>query len=84
MTIPFRSYACFFRHRGLSHNLLLGSATRIAWLCGWGCLLFFFYYRVLPNQSIFYPFYFQYKMHVLYALAAVCLADWSHLLLDKR
>jgi len=37
-SIPFRSYAQLFSHRGLSHNVLLGSVTRILWLAGWGAL----------------------------------------------
>ncbi len=39
-SLPFRSYSKLFSHRGLSHHLLLGSLTRIAWLIGWGLLIF--------------------------------------------
>ncbi len=81
-TLPFRSYAKLFSHRGLSHNLVLGSFTRIAWLVGWGGLIFFIVYRTLPTQGTFLKFYKHYQPFILYSLGGICLADWSHLLLD--
>jgi len=83
-SIPFRSYAKFFSHRGLSHNLLLGSATRILWLLGWFTLIFLVLYKTLPTQSTFLTFYKSYQPYILYSLAAICLADWSHLFLDRK
>ena len=56
-SLPFRSYSKFFSHRGLSHNLLLGSATRILWLMGWGVLGFILYYEALPTQKSLLSFY---------------------------
>jgi len=83
-SIPFRSYAKFFSHRGLSHNFFLGSATRILWLLGWFTLIFLVLYKTLPTQSTFLNFYKIYQPYILYSLAAICLADWSHLLLDYQ
>ncbi|MCB1115815.1 MAG: DUF2227 family putative metal-binding protein [Chlamydiia bacterium] len=84
LTLPFRSYAAFFRHRGLSHNLILGSFTRIIWLFGWGALIFFILYKTLPNTGTLMKFYKRHEFYLIYALAAICLADWGHLLLDRK
>ncbi len=84
LTLPFRSYAKFFSHRGLSHNVVLGSLTRIAWLMGWGCLVFLVLYKTLPSKRTLLSFYKHYQPFILYALAGVCLADWGHLLLDRK
>jgi len=84
LTFPFRSYAKFFSHRGLSHHVLLGSLTRILWLAGWGALIFLALYKGLPTKATFLKFYFHYKPFILYSLGGVCLADWCHLLLDRK
>lgn len=84
LTLPFRSYAKFFSHRGLSHNVVLGSLTRIAWLMGWACLIFLALYKTLPSKGTLLSFYKHYHPFILYALAGVCLADWGHLLLDRK
>ncbi|CCB88940.1 MAG: DUF2227 family putative metal-binding protein [Simkania sp.] len=83
-SLPFRSYAQFFSHRGLSHHVIFGSATRILWLAAWGCLLFLVIYKTLPTQSSLLKFYKQYELYILYGLAGICLADWCHLLLDRK
>lgn len=84
LTLPFRSYAKFFSHRGLSHHVLLGSLTRILWLAAWGCLIFLIYYKTLPTKATFYKFYRHYQPYIIYAFAAICIADWCHLLLDRK
>lgn len=84
LSIPFRSYAGLFSHRGLSHNVLLGSATRILWLMAWGCLIFFAVYKSLPTKSTCLKFYKLHQSYILYGLAGVCFADWCHLLLDRK
>lgn len=83
-SLPFRSYAQFFSHRGLSHNFVLGSVTRIIWLAAWGCLAFVVIYKALPTQSSLLKFYKRHEFYILYALAGICLADWCHLLLDRK
>jgi len=84
LTFPFRSYAKIFKHRGISHNLLLGSLTRILWLAMWGVLIFFVLYKTLPTKVSLYRYYQQYHSFILYGLSAVCLADWCHLVLDQK
>ena len=83
-SLPFRSYAKFFSHRGLSHHVLLGSLTRIFWLAGWGTLIFLGIYKSLPHKKDLLKFYSLYQPYFLYALAGVCSADWGHLLLDRK
>jgi uncharacterized metal-binding protein len=83
-SLPFRSYAQFFSHRGLSHHIIFGSATRILWLAAWGCLVFSAIYKALPTQSSLLKFYKQHELYILYGLAGICLADWCHLLLDRK
>lgn len=84
LTLPFRSYAKIFSHRGLSHSPLLGSFTRIAWLFGWGALIFLAIYQTLPAKGDFLKFYKHYEPFILYSLAGICFADWGHLLLDMK
>lgn len=84
LTLPFRSYAKIFKHRGLSHHIVLGSLSRILWLGVWGALIFLIVYKILPNPSSLYRFYLKNQsiMHTIFF--AICIADWSHLLLDRK
>ncbi|NGX51630.1 MAG: hypothetical protein K1060chlam2_01503 [Chlamydiae bacterium] len=82
--LPFRSYAALFSHRGLSHNLIVGSITRILWLAGWGALIFLAIYKTLPTEASLRRFYHHYQPFILYSFAAISLADWCHLLLDRK
>ncbi len=84
LTLPFRSYAKLFSHRGLSHHPLFGSFTRIAWLIGWGGIIFFLVYKSVPTKGTFLKFYKNNQPFILYCLGGVCLADWGHLLLDIK
>jgi uncharacterized metal-binding protein len=84
LTLPFRSYATFFSHRGISHNVVLGSLSRILWLAAWGGLIFLVMYKTLPTKATLYKYYRHYQPFILYSLAAICLADWCHLLLDRK
>ena len=84
LSIPFRSYSKFFSHRGLSHNPIFGSLTRIAWLVLWAAAAFLIIYKTLPSQKSLLKFYYMHQPFILYGLAGVCFADWSHLLLDMK
>jgi uncharacterized metal-binding protein len=84
LTIPFRFYSKVFKHRGLSHSLLFGTATRLAWLAGVSLLLFYGVYRVLPTQGTFLFYLNYYKLYIFYGLAGVVFADWCHLALDYK
>jgi uncharacterized metal-binding protein len=83
-SIPFRAYSKIFKHRGISHSFIFGSLTRIAWLVGIGCLFFYCVYRTFPTQASFLHYWHCYRPFCLYALAGICIADWSHLLLDLK
>ena len=82
LTLPFRSYSHFFRHRGISHMFLIGSLTRVLWL---GVIAFIIFY-------IFDISFFNAKKlttvlhnkHFLYCLFALSLADLCHLMLDIK
>lgn len=84
LTLPFRMYCLFFRHRGLSHSFLYGSLTRILWL--FGCFLFALYisHKTLPTLPDCISFLSRYKVSLSYIFAGICLADWCHLLLDRK
>ncbi|MCB1084727.1 MAG: DUF2227 family putative metal-binding protein [Chlamydiia bacterium] len=84
LTLPFRSYSKFFRHRGLSHHPFLGSLTRILWLALWGALISLILYKTLPSHKSIKQFYKRHELFILYGFAGVCLSDWSHLLLDRK
>lgn len=84
LSIPFRSYSKVFSHRELSHNLILGSFTRIAWLLAWGALAFLIFYKSLPTKGSFFKFYKIYQPFILYVFGSICLDDWGHLLLDMK
>lgn len=80
LTLPFRGYSRICKHRGISHSFLLGSLTRIIWLSAIVCL---FAFSFSLSDTVF-SFYKRFKVHFIYILAGICLADWSHLLLDAK
>lgn len=80
ITLPFRGYSKIFKHRGISHSFLLGSFTRIIWLSS---ILLLLSFSFSFSESIF-SFYKHFKTYFIYALTGICLADWSHLLLDAK
>jgi len=84
LTLPFRFYSKIFKHRGLSHSIFFGTATRILWLSAVGLLLFYLVYETLPEERKFLSYLNDYKLYVLYGLAGVVLADWCHLALDFK
>ncbi|NGX34840.1 MAG: hypothetical protein K1060chlam1_01197 [Candidatus Anoxychlamydiales bacterium] len=82
LTLPFRGYSLIFRHRGISHSFVLGSATRVLWLGG-------FFYGIL--YVLDKPFFKRNELisilksdHFLYGFSAIILADFCHLLLDFK
>lgn len=83
MTLPFRLYAAFFRHRGISHSLLWGTLTRIGWLAlfFWGVSILF-YKVTFPKETIFAAFIHHPKFWI-YGFLGLFLADISHVVLDR-
>lgn len=82
LTLPFRGYSKIFKHRGLSHSIILGSITRIVWLGAFFYLVLFLLNKPLLNKkevvSILKSDYF------LYGFTAIILADFCHILLDFK
>lgn len=83
-SLPFRAYSYVFKHRGISHSFIFGSATRILWLMGIALMIFFLFYQTLPSESSFLRCCTHYKPYLIFGLAGICLADWCHLLLDLK
>lgn len=88
LSIPFRSYARLFSHRGLSHSILFGTATRLIWLLLFILLALFFWNLVAPLVHLrpsrpFEETLRHYQPQLLCCLAGLLLADWGHLLLDR-
>lgn len=84
LTLPFRSYSKLFKHRGLSHHLILGSFTRIGWLLLWAVVIFYATYKAFPETNTFLSFYKKYQFYFFYGLGGICLADWGHLFMDRK
>ena len=84
LTLPFRFYSRFFKHRGLSHSIWFGTATRVIWLFGVALLIFYLVYQTIPSEKTFLFYLNSYKLYLIYALAGIVLADFFHLVLDYR
>lgn len=83
LTIPFRTYSWIFRHRGLSHHLILGTLTRVLWL-----FLFVFTFSIIfmkiGMHSLHWKSLFSiYRHEFMFALFGILLADLAHLFLDS-
>jgi len=77
LTLPFRPYSHFFRHRGISHMLIIGTATRILWLFGFVWLLCSCLNLAFPDLvSWNHPF-------LWFGIGGIAAADFFHILLDK-
>jgi uncharacterized metal-binding protein len=80
LTLPFRPYALFFKHRGLSHHPLFGTLTRILWLVGL-CLVAGYFFSW--NKEHFFSFWEEHYSYLIYGLGGIAAADLSHLFLDR-
>lgn len=82
LTLPFWFYSKIFRHRGMSHWVIIGTLTRILWLLllftmGYICI----YHRCFTLVDIL-AFYQLHKEWIYSAALGLCVADIGHLLLD--
>jgi uncharacterized metal-binding protein len=84
LTLPFRFYSKIFKHRGLSHSILFGTATRVLWLAGVALLLFYLVYQAVPSKNTFLFYLNHYKPYLFHGLAGIVLADLCHLILDYQ
>lgn len=82
LTLPFRFYSKIFKHRGLSHSIMFGTATRLLWIFAVAFLVFYLIYRVVPSEQTFLFYLSSYKLYLLYGLAGVVFADLCHIILD--
>jgi uncharacterized metal-binding protein len=83
LSLPFIGYAKIFKHRGISHTLMLGSLTRILWLS-----IFILIVSYVGNLCFFTKkslvlYCILYQQELLYGLIGIFTADASHLFLDK-
>lgn len=81
-TLPFRFYSIIFRHRGLSHHIVLGTLSRLFW--AFGVYLFFFYllYESFDGVEAFRSVFYRNKTMSYYIIGGVFFADVGHILLD--
>ena len=82
LTLPFRGYSRFFKHRGLSHSLFFGTLTRILWLGVLLYLILFLFGRHLPDRDQVLAL--LKNPRFLFGLTGIALADICHLLLDIK
>lgn len=83
LTLPYRSYAIVFKHRGISHSLLFGTLTRLFWMGGIVLLMLFLTHCCIPSQEHMFHFFHNYSEPLFYGFAGLFFADASHLLLDN-
>ncbi|MCF7806397.1 MAG: metal-binding protein [Simkaniaceae bacterium] len=84
MTLPFRPYSKIFAHRGISHWLIIGTLTRIAWLAFLFIIIYTFIYKKTMSLNPILHFYNVHKTSVLYCFSGLCISDMGHLLLDRK
>lgn len=82
LTLPFRGYSYVFRHRGISHWIILGSITRILWLSGFLYLIILLLNKPLLHQKE--VFLLINSDYFLYGFLAIVASDASHLILDIK
>jgi uncharacterized metal-binding protein len=82
LTLPFRFYALFFHHRGISHRFLLGTLTRILFILGIAFLFLYLFHKVTFHTDTFLHFITVYKTPLIYLFAGILAADSCHVTLD--
>jgi len=81
-SIPFRLYPRFFRHRGVSHYLIIGTLSRLVWLAAFALISFSIFTRNWPNWQLIKCFFIQHQKILLSLFLGISLADFSHILVD--
>lgn len=84
LTIPFRSYAMVFRHRGISHSWLWGTVTRVLWFMLFIMVTMYVAYNIEPNGRTVAHYFQIYRRELLAVFCGLFAADFSHLLLDNK
>lgn len=83
LSLPFRSYSFFFKHRGLSHHIIFGTLSRLLWLFGIYLLILYAIYKNIDGYQKFTKFLLKNKEFSLYAFLGILLADLAHIFLDQ-
>jgi len=83
-SIPFRSYSYIFKHRGISHSVLFGTVTRIAWLFLFILGVLYVIYKKSVTQKDLALFLKTHQEILTYIFFGLFAADLGHLFLDKR
>lgn len=83
LSLPFRTYAMVFKHRGLSHSFFFGTLTRILWLLMYVLIGFYIAYECVPTKHSFLRFFFAYKPYLFWGFGGLFLADTGHLIMDR-
>ena len=71
-------YSWIFKHRGISHNILFGTLTRLIYLAIVGTIVLALAERIF-NCSIIIP----YSQNFIFALLGLWFSDFLHIFLDK-
>ncbi len=77
LTLPFRPYSYLFRHRGISHVIIIGTLTRVLWLLGFITLSFSCLGWANPNIANWN------QPLVWFGISGLATADFFHVLLDR-
>jgi len=83
MTLPFRLYGAFFRHRGLSHHPFWGTFTRIVWVLLLIALFFCVKKWTIPTFPALKKLLLENRSLVTLVVLGLFLADLSHIGLDR-
>jgi uncharacterized metal-binding protein len=83
LTLPFRSYALVFRHRGISHSFLFGTMTRILWLLFITLIAIYLYRRSLPSYNTLHQILSINFDYITWGFFGLFCADAGHLFMDK-
>ena len=65
-SIPFRSYSYVFKHRGISHSVLLGTLTRVIWLFLFVLGILYIVYKKSVHQKDLVLFFNMYREMLIY------------------
>ena len=76
LTLPFRPYALFFSHRGISHLPVIGTLTRLLYLFFLFFLIYILLYKEIP------ALYITSNALFIWGFGGACLADIAHECLD--
>lgn len=82
LTMPFRGYSKIFKHRGISHSIILGTLTRVGYLVGLAFFISYFLLQIPYFHQEAYLFYQSNKTLFITGFLGLFLADFFHILVD--